>query len=179
MTSQWRHHLFDFLSNLYTNLPRVIYLSDIPTFILIEHKRAEIQSREVNRELWRKKWVSRHCDHDLWPKVHNFKLDLSQCVNQPFNENCVQIGNALGWNFVHKKTVDTQTHTHTLTHTHTHTQTNCSENITLPRFRGGVKIVRLVPLLSYLQTGRQAKVKQCPFTFNKGVIILRYSVSTH
>ena len=37
------------------------------------------------------------------------------------------------WNFVDKKTVDTQTHTHT------HTQTNCSENITPPRFRGGVK----------------------------------------
>ena len=36
----------------------------------------------------------------------------------------------------------TQTHTHTNTHTHTHTQTdtqtNCCENITPPRFLGGV-----------------------------------------
>ena len=30
------------------------YLSDIPNFILIEHKRAEIQSREVDRESYRK-----------------------------------------------------------------------------------------------------------------------------
>ena len=46
-----------------------------------------------------------------------------------------------GWNFVHKKTVDTQTDTQT----HTHTQTNCSENITPPRFRGGV-IINLIRL---------------------------------
>ena len=39
-----------------------------------------------------------------------------------------------GWNFVHKKSG----HTDTQTDRHTHTQTNCSENITPPRFRGGV-----------------------------------------
>ena len=50
---KWRHyHQIDFLWNLTTNRPRV-YLSDIPNFILIVNKRAEIQSREVNRELWR------------------------------------------------------------------------------------------------------------------------------
>ena len=37
------------LWNLNTNRP-----SDIPNFILIKHKRAEKQGREVNRELWRK-----------------------------------------------------------------------------------------------------------------------------
>ena len=42
-----------FLWNLTTNRPRV-YLSDIPNFILIGQKRAEIESREVNRALWRK-----------------------------------------------------------------------------------------------------------------------------
>ena len=42
-----------FLWNLNTNWPRV-YLSDIQNFILIKHKRAEIQGREVNRELRRK-----------------------------------------------------------------------------------------------------------------------------
>ena len=41
------------LSNSNTNLPRA-YLSDKLNFILIGHKRAQIQSREVNRELWRK-----------------------------------------------------------------------------------------------------------------------------
>ena len=42
-----------FLSNLYTNLPRA-YQSGIPNFSLIRQKRAEIYSREVNRELCRK-----------------------------------------------------------------------------------------------------------------------------
>ena len=38
------------LSKSSTNLPRA-YLSDKMNFILIGHKRAEIQSREVNSEL--------------------------------------------------------------------------------------------------------------------------------
>ena len=38
----------------------------------------------------------------------------------------------LTWNFVHKKTVDTQTNRQT------HTQRNCSENITPPRIRWSV-----------------------------------------
>ena len=50
---KWRHHLFNFCLNSNTNLPRV-FLNDIPNFISIGHKRAEIQSREVNRKLWRK-----------------------------------------------------------------------------------------------------------------------------
>ena len=41
------------LWKLNTNRPR-IYLSDIPKFIFIKHKRAEIYSREVNKDLWRK-----------------------------------------------------------------------------------------------------------------------------
>ena len=41
----------------------------------------------------------------------------------------------LGWNFVHKKSGHTDRHTHR----RTHTQTNWSENITPPRFCGGVK----------------------------------------
>ena len=39
-----------FLWNSNTNLPKA-YLSDIPNFNLIRHKRAEIQSSEVKREL--------------------------------------------------------------------------------------------------------------------------------
>ena len=50
---KWRHLLFEFYEILNTNRPRV-YLSDIPNFHFIKHKRAEIQGREVNRELWRK-----------------------------------------------------------------------------------------------------------------------------
>ena len=43
-----------------TSSPRV-YLSDN----LIKHKKAEIQGREINREIIKKKWVLRHCDLDL------------------------------------------------------------------------------------------------------------------
>ena len=50
---KWCHYLFDFYKKWTTNLLRV-YLSDILNFIFIGHKRAEIQSREVNEELWRK-----------------------------------------------------------------------------------------------------------------------------
>ena len=45
-----------------------------------------------------------------------------------------------GWNFVHKNSG----HTHTHTHRHTDTQTNCNENITPPRFRGGVKNTEII-----------------------------------
>ena len=38
-----------------------------------------------------------------------------------------------GWNFVHNNSGHTHTHTHTQTH-----KTNCNENITPPRFRGGL-----------------------------------------
>ena len=49
------------LSNSNTNLPRA-YLSNKLNFILIEHKRTEIQSREVNRELRRNKKHSENAD---------------------------------------------------------------------------------------------------------------------
>ena len=42
MTSQRRHHLLGFLK---------AYVSDQPNFISIGYKRAEIQGRDVNREL--------------------------------------------------------------------------------------------------------------------------------
>ena len=52
---KWRHNDVITYSTFFknTNRPRV-YVSDIPNLILIKHKRAEIQGREINRELWRK-----------------------------------------------------------------------------------------------------------------------------
>ena len=47
---------------------------------------------------------------------------------QLFSEDCVKIGVSVRSAFC----------SHTDTHTHTHRQTNCNENITPPRFRGGV-----------------------------------------
>ena len=119
------------LWNLYTNRPRV-YLSDIPNLILIKHKRAEIQGREVNRELWRKKLELRHCDLDLWPKVTKFNRVRATNGSNHLAKTASKLVHPFGWNFVHK---NFWTDTHTLTDT----QTNCSENITPPRFRGGVK----------------------------------------
>ena len=59
---KWRHNnvimtssSIQILWNLNTNRPRV-YLIDIPNFIWIKHKTAEILGREVNRELWIKNW---------------------------------------------------------------------------------------------------------------------------
>ena len=50
MTSQWRHYRFKFYEIFTKNLPST-YLGNISNFILIGHKSAEIQSREVNRWL--------------------------------------------------------------------------------------------------------------------------------
>ena len=49
MASQWRHHLFDFFIRFKHNLPKA-YLNDIPNFMSIEHKVAEIQSSEVYKK---------------------------------------------------------------------------------------------------------------------------------
>ena len=113
-----------FLWNLNTNRPRA-YLSDSSNFILIEHKRPEIQSNDVNRELWRKKWVLRHSDLDLWPKVTNSNRVQASAVSNYLAKNMSKSVHLSGWNFVHKQSF-------------TDTHTNWSENITPPRFRGGV-----------------------------------------
>ena len=55
-----------------------------------------------------------------------------------------------GWNFVHKQRAG---HTDRQTHTHTHTQTNCSENITPPRFRGGVIKIERTGVSSIIKDG--------------------------
>ena len=84
----------------------------------------------------------------LWPwpltQGHQYQFGLSQCNKQPYSENRVQIGGILfTWN------PDTHTYRQRHTHTHTHTQTNWSENITPPRFRGGVKMSIILPLLFF------------------------------
>ena len=109
------------LWNLHTNRPRV-YLSDIPNFVLIKHKRVEIQGREVNRELWRKKWELRHCDLDLWPKVTKFNRVWATNRSNHLAKTASKLVHPFGWNFVHKNF---------WTHTHRDTQTNCSENSTI------------------------------------------------
>ena len=82
----------------------------------------------------------------LWPwpltQGHQIQYGPSQCSKQPFSENRVQIDASVRLEFCSQEVPDTQTDRqtdrHTHTHTHTDTQTNWSENITPPRFRGGV-----------------------------------------
>ena len=83
----------------------------------------------------KKKWELRHCDLDLWPKVTKFNRVWASDESNHLAKTAFKSVHPFGWNFVHKN-IRTDTHTHT--HTQTDTQTNCSENITPPRFRGGV-----------------------------------------
>ena len=109
------------LWNLNTNRPRV-YLSDISNFILIDHKRAEIQDREVNRELWRKYGyyvtVTLTFDPRSPPKVTKFNRVRASAGSSHLAKTASKSVHPFGWNFVHK---ECWTHRHT--HGQTHRQT--------------------------------------------------------
>ena len=74
-------------------------------------------------------------DLDLWPKVINFHRVWASAISNYLAKTASKLVHSFGWKFVHKKRAG---HTHTNTHRQTDTQTNWSENITPPRFRGGV-----------------------------------------
>ena len=79
-------------------------------------------------------YIFGHRDLDLWPKVTNFNRVRASVVSNHLAKTASKSVHSFRWNFVHKKSGHTDRHTHT----HTDTQTNCNENITPPRFRGGV-----------------------------------------
>ena len=72
---------------------------------------------------------------DLWPKVNNFNGVWTSVISSQLAKTASKLVHSFGWNFVHKKRAG---------HTHTDTQTICSENITPPRFRGGVKLKLII-----------------------------------
>ena len=109
MTSQWRHHSFDFYEIWNA------YLSGMSNFILIGPINAEIHSLEVNKWLWRKKRLLSHCDLDLWPKVTNFNRVRASVLSNRSVKTASKSVHPFGWNCVHK-----QSQTQTYTHTHTH-----------------------------------------------------------
>ena len=76
-------------------------------------------------------YIFGHRDLDLWPKVTNFNRVRASVVSSHLAKTASKSVHPFGWNFVHKNPGHS--------HTQTDTQTNCSENITPPRFRGGVK----------------------------------------
>ena len=86
----------------------------------------------------KKKWVLRHHDLDIWPKVTKFNRVRAIAGSSHLAKTASKSVHPFGWNFVHKKCW-THRHTDTHTDTHTHRHTNCSENISPPRFRVGVK----------------------------------------
>ena len=81
----------------------------------------------------KKKWVLRHCDLDLWPKVTNFNRVRASAISNHLAKTASKSVHPFGWNFVHKKI-----RTHRQKDRKTHTQTTCSKNITPPRVCGGV-----------------------------------------
>ena len=81
-----------------------------------------------------KKWILSQCDLDLRSTVTNFNRVRASVVSNHLAKNLVQIaeiGASVWLEFCSQEYSDT--------HRQTHTQTNCSENITPPRFCGGVK----------------------------------------
>ena len=76
----------------------------------------------------KKNWVLRHCDLDLWPKVTNFNRVWASAASNHLAKTASKLVHPFGLILLTRKKSDT------------HTQTNWSENITPPRFHGGVKI---------------------------------------
>ena len=124
------------LWNLNTNRP-MVFVSDIPNFILIKHKKAEIQSREVNREWWRKNGYYVTVTLTFDPRLPNLIwFEPVQEATIKWKPRPNQYIRSAGILFTR-----ISGHKDRQTDTHRDTQTNCSENITPPRFRGGVIII--------------------------------------
>ena len=79
-----------------------------------------------------------------------------------------------GWNLFTRKEPDT--HTHTQTDRHTDTQTNCSENITPPRFRGGVKMLILSLSSSIVIDNKKPKDARVHIIHPKHEVLIRIRI---
>ena len=88
-----------FLWNSHTYLQSA-YQNGISNFRWIKHTIIEIYSREVNKELWRKKKILSHCD--LWPKVTNFNRVRASVLSNRLVKTASKSVYPFGWNFVHK-----------------------------------------------------------------------------
>ena len=131
MTSQWRHHPFDFNEILIQICKRHIKATyQISDWSNIRELRNTVGKITKNNEekmdiepLW------------LWPLTqgHHFQWGSSKCAKQPLSENGVQIDSSVLLEFCSQA----ESHTHTQT-PQRERETNCSENITPPWFRGGV-----------------------------------------
>ena len=91
-----------FLWNSNTNLPRA-YLSDISNFILIGHKRTEIQSKETKWVLLKKNNI------DLWLKVANFNRVQASAVSKYLAKNASKCASI---RFEYWSLIDRERHAH-------------------------------------------------------------------
>ena len=133
-TSAWQHHPFDFYYiQLHICKGHIYRAYWISVWSDIRELKYTVGKLTKNYE---KKWILSHCDLDLWPKVNNFDRVWDSVVSSHLAKTASKSVHSFGWNLVHK---NSWTHTHR----HTHTQTNCSENITPPRFSGGVIIEKI------------------------------------
>ena len=85
------------------------------------------------------RYIFCHSDLDLWPKVTNFNRIWASVLKNHLAKTASKSVHPFGWNFVHQNSAG-HTHTDRQTDRQTDTLTNCSENITPPRNRRGVKI---------------------------------------
>ena len=86
-------------------------------------------------------------DLDLWPKITNFNRVRASVVSSHLARTASKSVHPFSWNFVYKQS---------RTHRQTHTQTNCSENITPPQFRWGVKSEGPYARLNFVDTPENA-----------------------
>ena len=135
MTSPWRHPSLDFyeiLVQLYKRHIKAAY--QISYWSNIRELRYTVGKLTKNYE-------EKKDFEPLWPKVTNFNRVWASALSNRLAKTAFKSMYPFGWNFVHKKRAG---HTHRQTDRQTDTQTNCSENITPPRFRGGIKKSKLL-----------------------------------
>ena len=51
----------------------------------------------------KKKWILRHCELDLWPKVTNFNRVWASLISNRLTKTASKSVHPFGWNFVHKQ----------------------------------------------------------------------------
>ena len=72
--------------------------------MLIEYKRTEIHNREVNRQLWWKKLILRHCYLELEPKFTNFNGIRASATSNHVAKTASKSVHPFGWNIVYWQT---------------------------------------------------------------------------
>ena len=132
--------------------PFGINIVQFSIFFYIEHKRVEIHSRKVNKELWRK---NGYCGSV--PFFFNQRV-RANAVSSHLAKTASKSGHPFGWNIVHWQTS---------------TQTNCSQNVTFYNF-----VEVLLHQEVFVEIGTQYEIRFLPWdTFIMINLDRSYSIS--